>query len=107
VIVVHATFEITEGDATAYDEWFDPLAAVARAEEGCVAYQLLSVPGRPTERVIFEVWDTPESLAAHGAHPVHKEMVVTGDERWGLRDFRVHLWNRADKHMYFERERMG
>lgn len=107
MIVIHASFEIGAGAPAGYDEWFTRLADLARAEPGCVRYQLLRDVDSPSRRTVVEVWDTEADLGAWGRHPVHAEMVTVGNERWDTRDFRVDLWMEAGGHVHVEQERFG
>jgi quinol monooxygenase YgiN len=107
MIVVYATLDVGSEDRAGYDAWFAPLAEVARGEQGCVAYDLLTDARFPNRRTIFEAWETVEDLMAHGEHPVHAEMLTVGRERWGVKNFKVHMWTRADGHRYSEQDQYG
>jgi quinol monooxygenase YgiN len=66
-IVVSGEIHIHSDDFDAALALVEPLVAATRAEPGCVAYDFWVDP-RDRGRVrVFEEWESPEALAAHGA----------------------------------------
>ena len=80
-----------------------PLIEAARAEEGCVLYEYFTDPVDPGRGVMLEAWESAEALAAHSVHPAHVEMVAFGTQRWGMRDFVIHVWGDASAHTFVSR----
>lgn len=52
-----------------FEALFNRYVATSRAEEGCLEYHMLRDAQDPTLFIFFEVWQSPEHLAAHNALP--------------------------------------
>ncbi len=105
MIVYYVSFEVDTDDRAGFDEWYRARTTEAKKEKGCLAFDYLLDPEQPGRGFMVEIWETPEDLEAHMAHPRHVEALALGSMKWGLRDVRVHVWNRADGHEFTVRNR--
>jgi quinol monooxygenase YgiN len=95
VIVAFVDFEVATDDRASFDQWFSERVELCRAQEGCIAYEYLVDPLRPTRGVLFEAWETQEAMDRHIVFPPHRELDVEGPSR-GMHDTRLHAWRQAD-----------
>jgi quinol monooxygenase YgiN len=92
VVTIYCTFEVPAEKASAFDEWFGGLASECQGEDGCIAYDFLLDPSKPTGRALVEVWETEAHLDAHRVFPAHVEMLALGGLEWGMTNLVVHTW---------------
>ena len=71
-----------------FEALFAGYVDASRAEEGCLEYHMLRDAQDPTLFIFFEVWQSPEHLAAHNALP---HMRTFREQRMDflIRDFEI------------------
>jgi quinol monooxygenase YgiN len=104
VIVIYVSF-LVDGDLDDLDNWIIPLFQKERQEPGVVAYDYLIDQEQPTRRRVVEVFADRESAKHHVTSAAHIEMLALGSMVYGMRDFEMHVWGKAEQYRHSTRPR--
>jgi quinol monooxygenase YgiN len=96
VIVVYASYATERRDE--YIAWVNDRLGTIHALDGCVLYEAFAHERTDDRVVMVEVWDTQQAFDAWAVHPLHDELVRSGEADWGLHDYTVHIWADARGH---------
>jgi quinol monooxygenase YgiN len=71
VILIHCRFRIPAEARAAWTESAQRMAALSRAEEGCIGYAFSFDVNDPEVAYAYEAWESQELLDAHAVTPHH------------------------------------